>query len=157
MTREKWKDALEILGIAAIVASLILVAYELRQNTLMMRAQINQSRTEVAVSEQQATFNSEYMPEIIEKVRSGEQLSPQELTRYSAYLRAFLRNQDNAYWQYQQGLLGENIPRSIRSAVRGVIGRDKRSIEIWDRQKQQYTGEFAAFVDDNIADLRNKL
>ena len=100
MARNDWKSLLEGVGIVAIIASLILVSYELRQNTLMMRAQINQSRTEVAVSEQQATFNSDYMPEIIDKSRRGEEFSAQEMVRYEAYIRAFLRNQDNAYWQY---------------------------------------------------------
>lgn len=156
MKRKKWKDLLEALGIVAIVASLILVAYELRQNTLMMRAQINQSRTEVAVSEQQARYNSDYMPGIINKVRSAEQLKAEERIRYESYLRGFLRNQDNAYWQYQQGLLGENIPRSIRYAVRGVVGRNSQSREIWDDQKVQYTAEFAEFVDESIADLRDE-
>jgi hypothetical protein len=50
MTHKNWKEAAEIVGVIAIVLSLIFVAYELRQNTLMMRAQINQSRTEVEIS-----------------------------------------------------------------------------------------------------------
>ena len=154
MIRDDWKDLLEGVGMIAIIATLILVAYELRQNTLMIRAQINQSRTEVAVSEQQATYNSDYMPEIIDKVRKGQELSTQERVRYGSYIRAFLRNQDNAYWQYSQGLLGENIPRSITFAVRAVIGRSQLGFEVWDSQKTTYTEEFALFVDDAIADLR---
>ena len=155
MNRAQWKDFLEIVGIVAIVASLILVAYELRQNTLMMRAQINQSRTEVAVSEQQANFNSEYIPGILLKVRAGELLTDEERIRYGSYLRSFLRNQDNAYWQYRQGLLDENIPRSIRFAVRAVIGGNSQSREAWDEQKVQYTEEFVEFVDRSISDLRD--
>jgi hypothetical protein len=34
-----WKDVAEMVGIAAIVVSLILVAYELRQNTAVSTAQ----------------------------------------------------------------------------------------------------------------------
>lgn len=154
MTRNDWKDLLEGVGMIAIIATLILVAYELRQNTLMIRAQINQSRTEVAVSEQQATYNSDYMPEIIDKVRRGEELSTQERVRFGSYIRAFLRNQDNAYWQYRQGLLGENIPRSITFAVRAVIGRSQLGFEVWESQKTTYTEEFALFVDNAIADLQ---
>ena len=76
------------------------------------------------------------------------------MVRYRTYIRGFLRNQDNAYWQYRQGLLDENIPRSITFAARGVIGRRLISIEVWDSQKSTYTEEFAAFVDEAIADLR---
>jgi len=155
MTFRTWKETAEIVGVIAIVLSLVLVAYELRQNTLMMRAQINQSRTEVAVSEQQATYNSDYIPDIIVKLDSGEPLTAQEMLRYGTYLRAFLRNQDNAYWQFRQGLLDENIPRSIRYGVRNVIGGRQISIDVWDGQKSTYTDEFAKFVDDAIADLRD--
>lgn len=81
MTHKNWKEAAEIVGVIAIVLSLIFVAYELRQNTLMMRAQINQSRTEVAVSEQQATYNSDYIPDLIVKIDSGEPLTEQEMLR----------------------------------------------------------------------------
>jgi len=154
MTHKNWKEAAEIVGVIAIVLSLIFVAYELRQNTLMMRAQINQSRTEVAVSEQQATYNSDYIPDLIVKIDSGEPLTEQEMLRYRTYLRAFLRNQDNAYWQFRQGLLDENIPRSIRYGVREVIGKRKIGIEVWDGQKSTYTDEFVKFVDETIADLR---
>lgn len=79
MTHKNWKEAAEIVGVIAIVLSLIFVAYELRQNTLMMRAQITQSRTEVAVSEQQATYNSDYIPDLIVKIDSGEPLTEQEM------------------------------------------------------------------------------
>lgn len=148
------KEAVEIVGVIAIVLSLILVAYELRQNTLTMRARINQSRTEVAVSEQQVTYNSDHIPDLVVRLDSGEPLTNQEMLRYGTYLRAFLGNQDNAYWQFRKGLRDEKIPRSIRHGVRDVIGSRNIGIALWDRPKSTYTDEFAGFVDEAIADLR---
>jgi hypothetical protein len=43
-----WKDNAELIGIAAVVASLILVAFELRQNTNAVRATAVQEATTVA-------------------------------------------------------------------------------------------------------------
>ena len=137
-----------------VIVGLILLIVEIRQNTDMMRAQINQSRTETAMSEQQATYNSDHMPALLAKIYRGEGLSEEDMIRYGSYLRAFSRNQDNQLWQYNSGLLGENIPRSMRSAVRGVIGGSEVSLQIWDRQKIQYTDEYAAFVEEAIKDLR---
>ncbi len=88
------------------------------------------------------------------KVRTGEQLTDEEMIRYETYLRAVNRNQDNNLWQYNQGFLGENTPRSIRSAVRIIIGRNELSLAIWEGQKISYTEEYVAFVEDAIADLR---
>jgi hypothetical protein len=75
------------------------------------------------------------------------------MIRYRAYVRGFLRNQDNAYWQYRQGLLDENTPDSIRAAVRAVVGRNKLGREVWDCQKSTYTPEFVRFVDTELAEF----
>ena len=139
-----------------VIVGLVLLIIEIRQNTEMMQAQINQSRTEAAQSEQQATYNSDYMPAIMVKRDKGEQLSDEELLRYEAYMRSFSRNMDNQLWQYNQGLLGENIPRSIRGAVRTVIGSHDLGIQVWDDQKYGFTDEYVELVDDAISDLRQE-
>ena len=137
-----------------VLIGLMLLIYELSQNTEMMRAQIHQSRTDSALTQQHAMFNSHFMPDIIVKVRSGQELSPAESIRYSSYFRATHRNQDNALWQYRQGLLTENTPGSVRGAVRTSIGGRKYDIELWDRTKDGYTDEYVAFVEEAIKDLR---
>jgi len=137
-----------------VVLGLILLIFEISQNTEMMRAQINKSRTDTAISEQQAVYNSEFMPEVIDKVRGGEELSALDLIRYQTFFRGGNRNQDNNLWQYNQGFLGENTPRSIRGFARNVIGSSQLGLATWDSQKYSYTDEYVAFVEDAIADLR---
>ncbi len=137
-----------------VVIGLILLIVEIGQNTEMMRAQINQSRTDTAISEQQAFFNSDYMPAILKKRNGGEQLSEEEMNRYRSHFRSGMRNQDNNLWQYNQGFLGENTPRSIRGYARNVIGGSPLGIATWDGQKSSYTDEYVAFVEDAIADMR---
>ncbi len=152
MDRQWRKELLEIVGVVTIVASLVLVAYELRQNTVMMRAQITQTRADLAVAEQVATYNSDYIPAILVKVQNEERLNSEEMIRYRTYLRGFLRNQDNAYWQFRQGLLDSNTPDSIRAAVQVVIGESKLGRETWESQRTTYTPEFVRFVENTIAD-----
>ena len=155
MNPGKLNDWLTLGANIGVMIGLLLLIVEIRQNTEMMRAQINQSRTEAAQSEQQATYNSDYIPAILAKVDSGQGLTDEELRRYRPYLRSFNRNMDNQLWQYNQGLLGENIPRSLRGAVRTVIGANQLSIDVWDTQKLSYTDEYIAFVEDVISDLRD--
>ena len=154
MNADKLNTWLTLGANVGVVIGLILLIIEINQNTEMMRAQINQSRTDTALSEQQAGFNSDYIPAIRVKVARGEQLSDEEMIRYENWIRAFNRNMDNQLWQYNQGLLGENIPRSIRSGVREVIGGSVPGLEQWDADKLGFTDEYIAFVDDAIEDLR---
>jgi hypothetical protein len=94
------------------------------------------------------------MPEVIDKVHGGEELSALDLIRYQTFFRGGNRNQDNNLWQYNQGFLGENTPRSIRGFARNVIGSSQLGLATWDSQKYSYTDEYVAFVEDAIADLR---
>ncbi len=137
-----------------VVIGLGLLVYEINQNTQMMQAQINQNRTDTAMSEQQAVYNSDYVPAMDVKIKNGEQLSDEELFRYEHIFRAFNRNMDNQIWQYNHGFLGENIPYSVRRAVRSVIAGNKYGIAAWDETKETFTSEYVVFVDDAIADLR---
>ncbi len=157
MNSEKVTSWLTLGANIGVIVGLILLIVEIRQNTDMMRAQINQSRTEAAQSEQQAIFNSDYMPAILVKRDAREMLSAEEMRRYVAFLRGFNRNMDNQLWQHNEGLLGENIPRSIRGAVREVIGSHKLSIEVWDDQKYGFTDEYVEFVEEAISDLRQEI
>ena len=65
MNSEKLNSWLTLGANIGVLIGLVLLIVEIQQNTEMMRAQINQSRTEAAQSEQQATYNSDYMPAIL--------------------------------------------------------------------------------------------
>ena len=153
MNAQKLNTWLSLGANIGVVIGLMLLIIEIGQNTEMMRAQINQSRTDTALSEQQSVYNSDYIPAMLVKIEQGKQLSDEELVRYERLFRAFNRNQDNNLWQYNEGYLSENIPKSIRGAVRTVIAGHGLGIEHWEAQKYSYTAEYVAFGEDAIADL----
>jgi hypothetical protein len=154
MNNEKLNSWLSLGANVGVVIGLILLIVEINQNTAMMQSQIHQSRTDTSLSEQQANYNSDYIPDIVVKVQSGEALTEAERFRYGNYIRALNRNLDNQLWQYNHGFLGENIPRSVRNAVRKAVANSSLGISIWDEQKFTYTDEYVAFVEEAIADLR---
>ena len=154
MNAEKINSWLTLGANIGVVFGLMLLIVEIGQNTYMMRAQINQSRTDTALFQQYSMSDTDYIAPIVAKIQRGEQLSDEETIRYGARMRAFNRNQDNNLWQYNQGYLGENIPASIRGGVRAVIGQSELGLATWDYQKYSYTDEYVAFVDEAIRDLR---
>lgn len=144
-------QAITILANLGVIAGIVFLGYELRQNTLMIRAQITQSRAELAVTEQVATYNSDYLPSIQVKVQRGQQLTDEEMFRFRTFIRGFLRNQDNAYWQFRSDLLESNTPDSIRLGVSEVIGSNALGRSIWEEQRALYTSEFVDFVDQILS------
>ena len=51
----------------AVLTGIFFLVVEISQNTEMMRAQINQSRSEASMSEAQSMYNSQHLPEILVK------------------------------------------------------------------------------------------
>jgi len=148
---DKW---LTLVANGAVLAGLILVAYEVRQNADLMRVQINQSRADAAMLSNQQTFESAYIPKILVKVRQGDKLSDEEFLRYVAYFRAQNRNQENVLIQYREGMLGEHIPRSIEDFIGQVIDGSDYPHRAWQITKVGYSDEYVEFVETVIG--RNK-
>lgn len=148
-------DVEKIIGIVAnvgVIAGIVFLAVEINQNTEMMKAQMGQARTEAAMAEAQSIYNSEYILPLLNSIDEGQPLTSTDRQRFLHYLRAFNRNQDNQLWQYRQGLLEDNIPRSIRQGVRAELASRPLAREIWVSTKETYTDDYIEMVDQIISD-----
>ena len=102
------------MAIAGAILSLLFVAYEIRQNTQVARAQ---ARHELAALNQQwltllsqdSTINS-----IFFKVWADmdAELTESEMSRATAMMTLNLRRLENVYFQYSEGLVDEAALRS---------------------------------------------
>ncbi len=111
MKKANWKDIAELIGILAIVASLVSVAFQLRQTQLALIAATYQARAFDAIAEGQYVADSEYLLPILVKTDHGENfdevanLSEEDRVRLFHFLRARMVDWDNEYYQYQSGFL----------------------------------------------------
>jgi len=135
-----------------VLIGIAFVAIEIRQNTEMTRAQITQSRAEVAIAISDLGVNSDYLPEIMIKIRNDSEITEAEEFRYHAYLRAILRNQDNYLQQYYRGLLPDHIPGAVAATIRANLVGNPRGRKYWETRKNRFTYEFVAFVEAVIAE-----
>lgn len=136
----------------AVLASIVFLAVEIRQNTEMTRAQITLGRSQNTLDLASAQFNSDYIPEILVKVSDGEDLTRTELYRYRTHLRALLRIYDNDLQQQNMGLLGDHISRNIPKIIDNWIVRNPLGRDFWARNKASFSDEFVEFVDAEIAE-----
>ena len=135
-----------------VLIGIAFVAIEIRQNTEMTRAQLTQSRAEVAIAISELGVNSDYLPDIIIKIRNGNDITEAEEFRYHAYLRAILRNLDNYLQQYNRGLLPDHIPGAVAATIRQNLVKNPRGRKYWETRKSRFTYEFVAFVEAVIAE-----
>ena len=146
---KKWLTLIANIGV---LFGLALVAFELQQNSGLMRIQINQARADAAMLSNEQLFNSPYLPSIILKTREGSELSGEERIRYINWFRAINRNQDNVLSQYFAGMLGEHTPGSVADFARDVVASSSYSREAWRITKPGYSDEYIAFIEKVLED-----
>jgi hypothetical protein len=146
---KKWLTLIANIGV---LFGLALVAFELQQNSELMRIQINQARADAAMLSNEQLFNSPYLPSIIMKTQQGSELSGEERIRYISWFRAINRNQDNILSQYFAGMLGEHTPRSVEDFARDVVATTSYSREAWRITKPGFSDEYIAFIEKALKD-----
>lgn len=152
MDSNKLNQRLTLVANFGVILGLLLVAWEVQQNSHLMRIQISQARADAAMVSNAQLFDSEYMPAILVKTDSGDELSAEEWHRYVSWFRAWNRNQENVLHQYNAGMLGANIPRSVEGFVKDMIDRHDYSRKAWVETKPGYTSEYIMFVESIIGE-----
>lgn len=93
--RKDWKTIAELIGITAVVASLVFVGYEIRQNTSQLRAEGARSVTEMVNHLNAGIYSDATLTKIIEKgVQSFESLDETEHAQFESFQFARLNIAD---------------------------------------------------------------
>jgi hypothetical protein len=148
MKKTSWKDIAELIGILAIVASLVSVAFQLRQTQLALIASTYQARAFDAIAEGHHIADSEYLLPILVKTNHGENfdavasLSEDDRTRLFHFLRARMIDWDNEHYQYQSGFLDAGFFEVTTKAQVRMWAPRWRAIGLTEGR-----GDFKEFVD----------
>ena len=148
------KDLRETLGVLAVVASLVFVGLEIRQNTAVARGQ---ARQELAALNQEwlilqstdSTFNDIYRRVWIQ---SDSTLTASELARASWGMRLNLRRMENVYFQFKEGLVDESALQSYGFQVASVLFQSPRFMEFWVTrdERRAYDPDFVRFLEERF-------
>ena len=133
MAKDSWKARAELIGMMAIVAGLILVAYELRQNSQLMRGQISMERASASIASMTAVANDGEIARIQAKLRQevdgyplalgmSEVLTPEEFERYRFWIIARSNELSNDWYQCSKGFVEDDscqreVLRRVRSSM----------------------------------------
>ena len=110
MDSDRLNRWLTLVANVGVLVGLILILFELNQNSDLMRSQIVQSRGELMETRYRESQHSDYWPAIIAKRDVAESrpawiatLTPEEVVRVRYGMLANLASIRNQYYQYQQG------------------------------------------------------
>lgn len=148
------KDLRETLGVLAVVASLVFVGFEIRQNTAVARGQ---ARQELAALNQEwlilqstdSTFNDIYRRFWIVADTS---LTDSELARATWGMRLNLRRMENVYFQYREGLVDVSALQSYGFQAVSTMFKTPRFIDFWvtHDERRAYDPDFVRFLEERF-------
>ncbi len=152
MNTDRWRFYAEMIGIFAVVASLLALVVELRQTQQVVVASTYQARALDAMAGNALLMESEVITLILARVdmsdpKTIEALDDIERRRLRSFFRIMRLDADNEYYQYQQGYLDEEYfeynlkPRIKRTAPHW------RALGIAERRPS-----FHAFVESVLAE-----
>lgn len=150
MKSASWKDIAELIGIAAIVASLIAVVIELRQTQAAIAAATYQARAFDGMTSAREQYNGDYIAPLLAQIDSEnpgslEHLSDEERFRLRMFYLSQMIDMDNKYYQYQKGFLDEEYFEYVSKPRLPGMARTWRSLGLTEPRPS-----FRAFIDEQL-------
>jgi len=137
----KWSAIAEVVSSVAIIATLVYLAIQTQQNTAAVQAATRQAMLE---QDRESLYKLIDYPFLDKRT----DLTPEEATRVTAYITAFLRMRENHWLQYQSGVLDEETWASYRGALIGVVFSSEFGRALWHEQTDVRGGFAPGFVDN---------
>ena len=153
---QKWSAIAEILSSIAVLATLVFLVYELRQNTDALKASTYQDMNAV-ISEVNGLFlaNPEVSEFIARTATVGDELAPHDAIRLRAFISSQYRHADNVYFQYQIGTLNRRQMESLLYPLVLNFQRRGRLRTEWEAgaDKSLLSPDLVAYLDHGIGKL----
>ena len=142
-TKSRWAA---YFGSATVVASLLLVAWEIRQNTVALTAQALQDLNAMANEILLTAAENDQLAQVLENGNQDiSSLTGAEYQQYWGYNYAVMNSLDAAYGFYQKGILSEEDYSGWRTYTCQYL-RGQSVQQIWNRDKATFGDDFAIYV-----------
>lgn len=140
----------ELLAAVAVVVSLLIVAYEVQQNSEWQR----QGTTQELINAYTGiltllTQNGDLRCAYIKGISDFDSLNGSEALAVSAYLLALMRHREDLYFQYLNGAVEPSIWAGFDKATREVMQRSGWQ-QWFARRRSWFSDEFQAYIDDSM-------
>lgn len=132
----------EIISALAVVASLIFVGIQIRQNTRATQASMRQSIADNDIDYLITFLDNSILAHANAKSIAGDSLSPVEWEQLVAQQHVNFRVFENAHYQYQNGLLDDEVWQRYRVIIELLLTSDSAARELWSSRNYTFTPAF---------------
>jgi len=159
MDSTKLNDWMQVVGIFAVVASLIFVGLQMRQTQKISLSQAYQSRTAAAAEWNSALAANPKALSAYRKSASGvsDDITTEEYDALRRSLIGVIYLYDNAHYQYQQGFVSEGFWEVTRASLKGMMMNPVANEVFLDRLDTGMRPDFRTVVLSVNEELKQEL
>lgn len=142
MSRKAIRETLAALGV---IASLLFVGYEIRQNTIAARASAYQS---IGIATASAFDSAAHDPQWLESVQKpAEAMDATDWTQFYTYMTIFARLGETVLLQIEQGLLPEDAMERLGYRAWTSINSSPKTACVWPLIRSRVSTSFREYVE----------
>lgn len=135
----------ETLAALGVIASLLFVGFEIRQNTIAARASAYQS---IGVATAEVYDNATHDPEWLVSVqKTPEAMDATDWTRFRYWMTAFARLGETVLLQVEQGLLPPDAMERLGYGGWATIADNPKVWCVWPEIRQEVSNSFREYVE----------
>jgi len=153
MNIEKLNQWLTFGANVGVLAGIIFLAYELQQNTQMMKSQTRAQVSEAIIDNVDMGREPDVMRATL-KLANNEQLTVEEEFILDNAANATFRMWENNYYQFRSGLFDESEFEAELAVWRDVMSSDAIFQRHWQERKMTYSPNFRIYMDNLIGQVR---
>ena len=131
----------EIVGAAAVVATLAYLAIQIRSNTRIAKAATRHSIAETALKMGEDLVSDRSLAELFVADIKGDAIGEADRVRLLARNYIGMRHYENIFYQYRAGLLEDDEWLGFRNNLKAVLGW-KSMQEYWANESHYYSADF---------------
>lgn len=164
MKQSNWKDIAELVGIAAIVASLVFVGLQMRQSQEIAIAAQYHNRAALAIEANNTQIESGDLRAwglLSGKARDGDlathfaELTTEQWGRVFLFGMNTSLQMDNHYFQYQSGFMDEEVWQGHRAMLKVLLSNPNFPVSIaLSTNRVSYRASFLELCDQLISEVK---
>ncbi len=147
----KWQSLIDIVGIVAIVGSLIFVGLQMRQTHEIALATLYQMRSDAARELRLVRVDATMLDRSESKAINGELLDDDDVRRFNAVNGALFNHFENSHYLFQLGYVPaehwEGDKRQLARLLKAPIRK-----EYWSSRREDFRESFVAEIDELIVE-----
>jgi hypothetical protein len=145
-------QTISILANIGVIAGIVFLAYELRQNTLATEIASAQNVITNIGDRDAVIIESDEFANILLRAEAREQLTPSESLRLNFLFSDALRGWQSIFLQYERGALDDAMWHTQLTETKQTLNGFATIRAYWDVNKERYSPEFNELLESLLSD-----